>query len=211
MPDKSSFTSSPAPPSRTLPPAPSPPRGEQSETSEHERSDADEATLTKSAKRKSRRPKQSAAFVLGYRTFQIRDALQRKQNWHFASLEVSPLRRWVRLNLITEVGIEGGEAARGGDRADLMLVQKAGLGFQYPHYVTPFAEFQGGIGGARMEVFDRNDLIMLYTLGVDVGFQWVIGRRVFIHAAVGWIRPVLRRPGQTVRFDRAAFKVGLGF
>lgn len=162
-------------------------------------------------KRRPHPPDRSAAFVFAYRQFAIRDALQRRQSWHFASLEVSPLRRFVRLNLITEFGWEGGEAAQHKDRADLMLLAKGGLGVQYPHWVTPFVEFQGGGGVARVEVFERNDLVFLYTLGVEAGAQWAVTRWLFLHAAIGWIRPVMRHPERTVRHDRATFKVGFGF
>jgi len=162
-------------------------------------------------KRRPHPPERSAAFLFGYRTFAIRDALRRHQSWHVVSLEVSPLRRYVRLNLITEFGWEGGEAARGKDRADLMLVGKGGLGVQYPHWVTPFVEFQGGAGLARVELFERNELVFLYTLGVEAGAQWAVARWLYLHAAVGWIRPVMRHPDRTVRFDRATFKVGFGF
>lgn len=162
-------------------------------------------------RRRPHPPERSAAFIFAYRQFAIRDALQRRQSWHFASLEVSPLRRYVRLNLITEFGWEGGEAAQNKDRADFMLLAKGGLGLQYPHWVTPFVEFQGGGGVARVEVFERNDLVFVYTLGVEAGAQWAVTRWLYLHAAVGWIRPVMRNPGRTVRYDRATFKVGFGF
>ena len=116
-------------------------------------------------------PKRSAAFVFGYRIFQTTDAFARPQSWHVGSLEVTPVRRWVRFNLITEVGAEGGAAAREGDRADLYMMQKAGLGAQYPGWLTPFVEFQGGAGVARVELFDRNDLLLIWTLVLDAGAQ----------------------------------------
>ncbi len=156
-------------------------------------------------------PERSAAFVLGYRYFRIQDALARPQDWHLASIEVTPLRRYVRLNLITEFGIEGGEAAASGDRADILLMERLGLGMQYPHFVTPFLEFQGGVGGARVELFGRNDIALLYTLGLDAGAQWAVGRVLFLHAAVGWIRPTFVWQGRTASYDRVALKVGFGF
>jgi hypothetical protein len=156
-------------------------------------------------------PDRSAAFVLGYRYFRIQDALGRAQDWHLASIEVTPMRRYVRLNLITEFGVEGGEAAAKGDRADLLLMERLGLGMQYPHVVTPFLEFQGGAGGARVELFGRNDVALLYTLGLDVGAQWAVGRWLFLHAAVGWIRPTFVWPQRTLSYDRVAFKLGVGF
>lgn len=162
-------------------------------------------------KRRPHPPERSAAFLFGYRTFAIRDALDRHQSWHVGSLEVSPLRRYVRMSLITEFGWEGGEAARRKDRADLMVVGKGGLGVQYPHWVTPFVEFQGGAGLARVELFERNELVFLYTLGVEAGAQWAVARWLYLHASVGWIRPVMRHPDRTVRYDRATFKVGFGF
>jgi len=156
-------------------------------------------------------PDRSAAFVLGYRYFRIQDALGRAQDWHLASIEVTPMRRYVRLNLITEFGVEGGEAAAKGDRADILLMERLGLGMQYPHVVTPFLEFQGGAGGARVELFGRNDVALLYTLGLDVGAQWAVGRWLFLHAAVGWIRPTFVWPQRTLSYDRVAFKLGVGF
>lgn len=156
-------------------------------------------------------PERSAAFVLGYRQFEIRDGLSRRQTWHMMSIEVTPVRRYVRLNLLTEFGWEGGEAAREGDRADFMLLQKAGLGLQYPYWVTPFVEFQGGAGVSRVELFERNDLVFVYTLGLDAGAQWAITPWLFLHGAVGWLRPVFRRDAGSVRYDRFAFKVGIGF
>jgi hypothetical protein len=156
-------------------------------------------------------PDRSAAVVLGYRFFRIKDALGRPQDWHVASIEVTPLRRYVRVNLITELGVEGGPAARSGDRADLLLMERLGLGMQYPGVVTPFVEFQGGIGGARIELFGRNDIALLYALGLDVGAQWAVGRWLYVHAAVGWIRPTFVWQGRTSSHDRVAFKLGLGF
>ena len=156
-------------------------------------------------------PERSAAFVFGYRQFQIEDGLSRNQSWHIVSVDVTPVRRVFRLNLVTEVGIEGGEAAQAGDRADLLIMEKVGLGVQYPHWVTPFVEFQGGMGAARVELFERNDLAMLYSLGVDGGGQWAVSEHLFLHAAVGWIRPYFRVKGETAYYDRLTFKVGLGF
>jgi hypothetical protein len=164
-----------------------------------------------SYRRRPHPPKRSAAFVLGYRYFRIHDALQRPQDWHLASLEVSPLRRFVRLNLITEFGVEGGEAARAGDRADMMLLERVGLGMQYPHFVTPLVEFQAGVGGARVELFQRNDVAFLYTLGLDAGAQFAVTKWMYIHAVVGWIRPTFRWPNRSASYDRVTFKVGVGF
>lgn len=156
-------------------------------------------------------PDRSAAFVLGYRYFRIQDALGRAQDWHLASIEVTPMRRYVRLNLLTEFGVEGGEAAAAGDRADILLMERLGIGMQYPHVVTPFVEFQGGVGGARVELFGRNDVTLLYSLGLDLGAQWAVGRWMFVHAAVGWIRPTFVWPERTLSYDRVALKLGLGF
>jgi hypothetical protein len=162
-------------------------------------------------RRRPHPPTRSAAFVIGYRHFRIHDALERPQDWHLASLEVAPLRRYVRLNLITEFGVEGGEAARAGDRADMMLLERIGLGIQYPHFVTPLVEFQGGVGGARVELFHRNDLAFLYTLGVDAGAQWAVTKWMYLHAVIGWIRPTFRWSDRTAAYDRFTFKVGVGF
>jgi|GEM_PF-1829621 len=156
-------------------------------------------------------PKRSAAFVFGYRIFQTSDAFSRPQSWHVGSLEVTPVRRWVRLNLITEVGAEGGAAARNGDRADLFMMQKAGLGAQYPGWLTPFVEFQGGAGVARVELFDRNDLLLIWTLGLDAGAQWAVTKWMWIHAAVGWVRPTFQRPERAIYHDSFTFKLGIGF
>ncbi|MEE9384231.1 MAG: hypothetical protein V3V08_12570 [Nannocystaceae bacterium] len=156
-------------------------------------------------------PNESAAFIFGYRSFAISDALARRQTWHIASVELTPLRRYVRLNLITEVGWEGGEAAQVDDRADLSIMQKVGLGVQYPNWLTPLAEFQAGIGAARVEIFERNDLARLHSFGVDVGAQWAVTRRIYVHASVGWLRPYFTVKTDVVYYDRATFKLGVGF
>ncbi|MBX7078853.1 MAG: hypothetical protein K1X88_06660 [Nannocystaceae bacterium] len=156
-------------------------------------------------------PKRSAAFVVGYRYFGIRDRLGRAQDWHLASLEVTPLRRYVRVNLLTEFGIEGGRAAARGDRADLLLMERLGLGMQYPGVVTPMLEFQGGVGGARVELFGRNDLALLYTLGLDLGAQFAVAPWMWIHASLGWIRPTFVWQQKVASYDRVAFKLGVGF
>lgn len=156
-------------------------------------------------------PERSAAFLFGYRYFRIQDMLGRPQDWHVASIEVTPVRRYVRVNLVTEVGFEGGPAATSGDRADLLLMERLGLGMQYPHVVTPFLEFQGGAGGARVELFGRNDIALLYALGLDGGAQWSLGGHMFVHAAIGWIRPTFVWPERTVSYDRVTFKLGVGF
>lgn len=156
-------------------------------------------------------PERSAAFLFGYRYFRIEDMLGRPQDWHLASIEVTPVRRYVRVNLVTELGFEGGPAATSGDRADLLLMERLGLGMQYPHVVTPFVEFQGGAGGARVELFGRNDIALFYAIGLDGGAQWSLGGRMFLHAAIGWIRPTFVWPQRTVSYDRVTFKLGFGF
>jgi hypothetical protein len=161
-------------------------------------------------KRRPRAPERTSAFAFGYRVFAISDALGRLQSWHLGSVEVSPLRRYVRLDFITEIGAEGGPAARDGDRADLMFVEKGSLGLQYPGFVSPFVAFQGGAGFARVELFDRNDLVFLYTLGLDVGAQWAVTKWLFLHAAIGWIHPTFRRPEHSVHYDAFTFKLGFG-
>jgi hypothetical protein len=177
----------------------------------------DDAVLVATAQepRKTRkrreRPKRSSAFALGYRQFWISDALGRSQSWHMGTMEITPARRYVRFNLLTEVGVEGSEAAQGGGRADMMAMQKLGLGLQYPHWVTPFMEFQGGVGAARVELFNRNDLLLVWSLGLDVGAQFALTRWLFVHTAIGWIRPVFRRPERSIAYDSFAFKVGFGF
>jgi hypothetical protein len=158
-----------------------------------------------------RPPRRSAAFVLGYRQFTITDRLAREQHWHFGTIDVSPLRRFARMTLSTEIGVESGEAARGGDLADVMIQQKLGLGAQVPGFVTPFIEVIGGVGAARVELFERNDLVFTWSVGVDAGAQWAVTRWLYLHAAVGWIRPTLQWPGLTAYYDRATFKVGVGF
>ena len=156
-------------------------------------------------------PKRSAAFLFGYRIFQTTDAFARPQSWHVGSLEVTPVRRFVRFNLITEVGAEGGAAARNHDKADLFMMEKAGLGAQYPGWLTPFVEFQGGAGVARVELFDRNDLLLIWTLGLDAGAQWAVTKWMWIHASVGWVRPTFQRPERAVYHDSFTFKLGIGF
>ncbi len=155
-------------------------------------------------------PARSAVFVVGYRVFTIHDRLRRSQSWHFASVEAGLLRRYVRLGLLTEVGAEGGEAARG-DRNDFMVVQKVGLGAQVPHFVTPFVEVQGGVGLVRTELFERNDLGWVATVGVEGGAQWAVARFFRIHLAAGWIRPYLKDAAGVRRADSFTFRVGLGF
>lgn len=156
-------------------------------------------------------PEKSSMLVLGYRQFAMRDGLGRDQTWHLVALEITPVRRYVRFSLHTEVGVEGGEAATGGDRADLMVLQKVGLGLQYPYWVTPFVEAQAGIGAARVELFERNDLAALYTVGLDAGVQWALLKHLHFVASVGWIRPYFAATGQTVFADRLTFRVGIGF
>lgn len=156
-------------------------------------------------------PKRTALFGVGYRQFALQDGLRRDQTWHIVGLEVTPLRRYARLNLVTEFGVEGGEAARNQDRADLLLMQKVGVGAQYPHWVSPYVEFQGGIGGARIELFERNDLALVYSLGLDGGVQIAVARHFFLMASVGWIRPYFKVKDQTSYSDRLTFKVGVGF
>ncbi len=156
-------------------------------------------------------PAKSAMLVIGYRQFAIRDGLDRDQTWHLVGLEIAPVRRYVRFTLHTEVGVEGGEAATDGDRADLMVLQKVGLGVQYPYWVTPFIEVQAGVGAARIELFERNDLAAIYTVGLDAGVQWALLKHLYFVGSVGWIRPYFAATGRTVYSDQATFRVGIGF
>lgn len=156
-------------------------------------------------------PEKSAMLVIGYRQFALRDGLDRDQTWHLVGLEIAPVRRYVRFTLHTEVGVEGGEAATGDDRADLMVLQKVGLGMQYPYWVTPFIEVQAGVGAARVELFERNDLAAIYTVGLDAGVQWALLKHLYFVGSVGWIRPYFAATGKTVYSDQATFRVGLGF
>lgn len=160
-------------------------------------------------------PKKSALFMLSYRNYATKDQLQRSQSWHVVGLELSPARRYFRLSMITEVGFEGGEAAKD-DRGDFFLMEKLGVGVQYPHWVTPYVELQGGAGIGRVELFERNDLGFLWSMGLDFGAQWSVSRRLRLMAAAGWIRPSMRHLGgegkkEAVYFNRGTFKVGLGF
>jgi hypothetical protein len=41
--------------------------------------------------------------------------------------------------------------------------------------------------------------------------QWAVTRWLHLHTAVGWIHPVFVRSGQSLAYDRFAFKVGFGF
>lgn len=160
-------------------------------------------------------PKQTSLFMISYRSFATKDHLSRNQNWHVMGLEIAPLRHYFRVSLITEAGIEGGEAAQNGDRGDFFVMQKLGLGVQYPHWVTPFVEFQGGAGVGRVEMYQRNDLGLFWSMGLDVGAQWSVARRLRLMAAAGWIRPTIKPFGgeneNAVYFNRGTFKVGLGF
>lgn len=160
-------------------------------------------------------PKRSALMMLSYRSFAIKDHLQRNQAWHVLGFELAPMRRYFRLSLVTEVGFEGGEAAANGDRGDFFVMEKVGLGVQYPHWVTPFLEFQGGAGVGRVEMYQRNDLGIFWSMGLDLGAQWSVARRLRLMAAAGWIRPtVMHGAGKAknaVFFHRGTFKVGLGF
>jgi hypothetical protein len=156
-------------------------------------------------------PVKSAMLVIGYRQFAMRDGLGRDQTWHLVGLEIAPVRRYVRFALHTEVGVEGGEAATGGDRADLMVLQKVGLGVQYPYWVTPFVEAQVGVGAARIELFERNDLAAIYTVGLDAGVQWALLKHLYFVGSVGWIRPYFAATGRTVYSDQVTFRVGIGF
>ena len=156
-------------------------------------------------------PEKSAMLVIGYRQFAIRDGLDRDQTWHLVGLEIAPVRRYVRFTLHTEVGVEGGEAATGEDRADLMVLQKVGLGMQYPYWVTPFVEAQVGVGAARIELFERNDLAAIYTVGLDAGVQWALLKHLYFVGSVGWIRPYFAATGTTVYSDQVTFRVGIGF
>jgi hypothetical protein len=72
-------------------------------------------------------------------------------------------------------------------------------------------EFQAGVGGARVELFQRNDVAFLYTLGLDAGAQFAVTKWMYIHAVVGWIRPTFRWPNRSASYDRVTFKVGVGF
>ena len=110
-----------------------------------------------------------------------------------------------------KVGVEGGAAATGDNRADLMVLQKVGLGMQYPYWVTPFIEVQAGVGAARVELFERNDLAAIYTVGFDAGVQWALLKHLYFVGSVGWIRPYFAATGKTVYSDQATFRVGLGF
>lgn len=160
-------------------------------------------------------PRKTSVLLLSYRHFAIRDALDRSQGWHVVGFGIAPLRRYARLTLTTEVGIEGGEAAANGDKGDVFLMQKIGAGVQYPYWVTPFIEFQAGGGVSRMEVYDRNELGILISAGLDVGAEWSVATQFKVLAAVGWIRPwrmlAKQKLAEARYFDRGTFKVGIGF
>lgn len=160
-------------------------------------------------------PKRTSLMMLSYRNYATKDHLQRNQAWHVVGFELTPVRRYFRFSLITEVGLEGGEAAANGDRGDFFVMQKVGLGIQYPHWVTPFLEFQGGGGVGRVEMYQRNDLGVYWSMGVDLGAQWSVARRLRLMAAAGWIRPTMMhgtgKAKDAVYYHRGTFKVGVGF
>lgn len=159
-------------------------------------------------------PKSTAFLMLSYRNYATLDHLARNQSWHVVGLELAPVRNFFRLSLITEAGFEGGEAAVN-DRGDFFVMEKLGLGVQYPHWVTPFVELQGGVGVGRVEKYQRNDLGVFWSMGLDVGAQWSVARRLRLMAAAGWIRPSIMawgaKPNDSLYFHRGTFKVGVGF
>jgi hypothetical protein len=160
-------------------------------------------------------PSKTALMTFGYRHFSIVDGLARQQGWHLLTFELTPLRRYFRLNFATELGVEGGEAAANHDRGDFIAMEKIGLGMQIPGWLTPYFEFQGGAGVGRIELFDRNDLGIMMSTGLDVGVQWAVARSLFLSASVGWIRPVVMTTEQSLdearAFNRGTFKIGVGF
>ena len=50
-----------------------------------------------------------------------------------------------------------------------------------------------------------------FVFGVDAGAQWAVTRWMWVHAAVGWIRPTFQRPERAVYHDSFTFKLGIGF
>jgi len=154
-----------------------------------------------------------------------------------AQLDVYPLsRRWVRAGFELEGG--GGHASLEGNAASLGYgLAGANVAVQYPWRVTPFVEgrFAGGVlsgnfdgtvtvPGTNVSMSNASAVTWMYGGGLDVGAEFYTVKRLYLSAAVGWVRttwhgldvPAMQNdPAGGLRYkdltgDSFTFKLGFG-
>jgi hypothetical protein len=151
------------------------------------------------------RPHANPRLKLSYRGFGIAN-LDGSPIWlNGAQLDAYMLsRRWVRI---------GAELEGGGGHADLMgngahlAYGLAGLsgGIQYPWRVTPFLDgrFAAGVLAGQLDgtltigtvsVTDASAVTWMYAGGVETGVEVYTFKRVYLSAALGWVRTTWRGP-----------------
>lgn len=90
----------------------------------------------------------------------------------------------------------------------LELLLSAGL--QIPWRVTPYVEFQGSIGFMHLNLYNRDDFQLAYSMGVLAGAELFIVARWTVGVAVGWRRTVARFGDVTLYADSFYLQVSLG-
>src|SRR5581483_6836600 len=151
------------------------------------------------AERKPHHP--NPRLKLSYRRFAIAN-LDGTPMWlDGAELDAYALsRRWVRAGFELEGG--GGHASLEGNGATLGYgLAGANVGFQYPWRVTPFVEgrFAGGVlsgnfdgtvtvPGTNVSMSNASEVTWMYGGGLDVGAEFYTVKRLYLSAAVGWVR-----------------------
>lgn len=120
-------------------------------------------------------------------------------------LDVYPLsKRWMRGG----IGLEGGTGKTSAVGSSINLTYGLlGLtvGAQYPARITPFVEahFSGGVLSGRQDgtatvggttIMGASGTTWLYGRGIDVGGEFYLSGRVYISAAIGWMRATWGAP-----------------
>jgi hypothetical protein len=169
-------------------------------------------------------------FKVSYRRFSVSN-LDGSAIWlDGAQLDLYVLsRRWIRV---------GFELEGGGGNATLLVGTNANLGyglvgltagFQYPWRVTPFVEGRvaAGLLGGHLDgpgFLTGQATTWLFGGGIDAGIEFYTWKRMYVTAALGWIRTTWQGPdvaamianpsagmiSKDLTGDSLTFKLGLG-
>lgn len=137
-----------------------------------------------------------------------------------AHLDVYPLSEtWMRGGFQLQGGTGHGSAVGSSINLTYGLLGLT-AGVQYPGRVTPFAEghISGGVLSGRQEgsitvggttVAGASGTTWLYGRGLDAGAEFYVSGRVYISAAVGWMRATWGAPDFTARVQNPGAELSL--
>lgn len=127
-----------------------------------------------------------------------------------AALE-NPVLRMIRLGIGIEGGGETTQARHKWWSRNHSLAAVISIGFQFPHRVTPFLDFLMTLGALHRNIYNKDLFHFAHSLGIEGGVTVFPLSRLYITAAVGWRRWVIKTSQNSLYYDSFTFMTGIGF